>query len=295
MIPGADWSHSHSEGGAVTTINIDAGVTPGDDWCAWALLRSDIHHDNPNTNWAAERRVMEEAVRRNAAIIDCGDSFCAMQGKYDKRSSHSKCREVHRKNDYLGALLDEAARFYEPYAHNIVRFGHGNHETSQIDKHGIDLSHELATRLNTATGSDIHGGHYTGWVNFRFTRGNQRQRLVMWYIHGYGGGGQVTADMIQASRQAVYIDADIIASGHTHDHWNRRVRRARLTRQGKIEVSDMVWAKIGTGKDAYKKGKGGWEVERGHPPKPCNLYWLKFTWSKVQKRFRVECQDVFWE
>ena len=62
------------------------------DWEQWVLLRSDAHHDNVDCNRAMERAHLEKAVERNAPIIDAGDVFCAMQGKFDPRSSKEDCR-----------------------------------------------------------------------------------------------------------------------------------------------------------------------------------------------------------
>ena len=54
---------------------------PRSGWEQWFLLSSDRHHDNAHTNWAMETRHLDEAVQKNAGILDFGDLFCAMQGK----------------------------------------------------------------------------------------------------------------------------------------------------------------------------------------------------------------------
>ena len=57
------------------------------DWEQWFLLSSDRHHDNPKTRQDLEQEHLKEAKERNAGVIDIGDLFCAMQGKYDRRAS----------------------------------------------------------------------------------------------------------------------------------------------------------------------------------------------------------------
>ena len=70
----------------VHEITID--LTRNRDWEQWVLLRSDVHHDNPKCKQDMERRHLDEALEFDAPIIDNGDLFCAMQGKWDKRSDN---------------------------------------------------------------------------------------------------------------------------------------------------------------------------------------------------------------
>ena len=83
----------------------------------WVLLSFDRHHDNPKSNNRMEKRHLDQARERNAVIIiDGGDLFCAMQGKYDRRSNKDDLKPEHKKGDYLDKLVSTAADFYGPYA-----------------------------------------------------------------------------------------------------------------------------------------------------------------------------------
>ena len=62
----------------------------------WVLLTSDRHHDNPHCNQELEKKHLDQAVEREAVIIDYGDLFCAMQGKYDRRHSKDDIRPEHQ-------------------------------------------------------------------------------------------------------------------------------------------------------------------------------------------------------
>jgi hypothetical protein len=66
------------------------------DWEQWVLLRSDVHHDNPKCNQALEKQHLDEAAEYDAPIIDNGDLFCAMQGKWDKRADKAALRPEHQ-------------------------------------------------------------------------------------------------------------------------------------------------------------------------------------------------------
>lgn len=61
-------------------------------WEQWVMLSSDRHHDNIHCDRRLERRHLEQAAARSALIVDAGDLFCAMQGKYDPRSSMDDIR-----------------------------------------------------------------------------------------------------------------------------------------------------------------------------------------------------------
>jgi hypothetical protein len=71
----------------VHEITIDLGRNK--DWEQWVLLRSDVHHDNPKCDQDLERQHLQEALEYDAPIIDNGDLFCAMQGRWDKRADKS--------------------------------------------------------------------------------------------------------------------------------------------------------------------------------------------------------------
>lgn len=61
--------------------NISAG------WEQYILLSSDRHHDSKWTDRDLELEHLEKAKERNAYVIDVGDMFDVMQGKFDPRRS----------------------------------------------------------------------------------------------------------------------------------------------------------------------------------------------------------------
>lgn len=250
-------------------------------WEQWFLLRSDAHHDNRHCDQELERRHLGEAKDRGAGILDFGDLYCAMQGKWDKRSDVTQARPELQVGHYLDALVGYCAADYEPYAENWVLMSPGNHETAIFDRHQTNLTERLAERLR-AKGSPVQVGTYQGWVRFMLTSASgERSSVKLRYTHGYAGGGQVTKDLIQANRQAVYTDADILVSGHTHDAWHVPIRREVLMDSGRPILKDIDCIKCGGYKDEYSPGNG-WAVQKGHAPKPLGAYWL---------RFYVECRS----
>lgn len=277
----------------IISSNVTRVVVPtkrNKDWEQWFLLRSDAHHDNPKCNQALELEHLNQAIERNAGIIDGGDLFCAMQGKYDKRSSKEDVRPEHQTSHYLDSLVDTAADFYAPFAGNFITIGRGNHETAISKNHETDLTDRLVGVLNNRTGSHIHATGYTFWIQFRFEhgkRGSDTQNL--WGTHGYGGGGPVTQDTIQANRQQVYIEnANIMMSGHVHRSWSQEFVRHRLNNAGNIERIVGTYVKTPTYKDDYGDGVHGYAVEKGHGPRPLGAYWLRFYWHNKSGQVRHE-------
>lgn len=257
-------------GPTVLTVRLNVDSTP---WEQWFLLRSDAHHDNLQSNHKLERAHLDEAIARNAGILDFGDLSCAMGGKWDRRADPRQFREELRIN-YLDSLVRYNAGFYEPYASNWLMMSPGNHEMGIRKHHETDLVERIAERLRAA-GAPVESMPYAGWVRFMFTRGTQRESVRLRYTHGYGGGGPVTRDVIQSARQAVYLDADIVVSGHTHDQWEMPIMRERLNQAGNPELEEMTFIKCGGYKDEFSAGDG-WAVEKGLPPKPQGAYWLRF-------------------
>lgn len=255
----------------------------------WFLLSADRHHDNVDTDQALERKHLEQAKERGAGVIDIGDLFCAMQGKFDKRSSKSKLRDEHKTGEYLDALVSTAAKFYGPYAQNIVQISPGNHETAIQKNHETNLTERLVERLNAQYKSDVRLGGFAGWVRFHFVcYGARCQSFNLNYHHGYGGGGPVTRGVIQTNRMAVYLpDAHFVATGHTHDQYVVPIPRARLSSLGVPYSDEQVHIKIPTYKDEYGDGNGGWHVEGGRPPKPIGAVWIRFFYDNGRIKAEV--------
>lgn len=248
----------------------------------WVLLQSDVHWDNPKCDRELLRRHLEEAKERNAPVIDAGDFFCAMQGKYDKRSNKSDLRPEHQRADYLDALVKTGAEFLAPYRDILLIRGQGNHETSIKKIHETDLTERLTERLQS-TGSKVRLGGYSGFVVFNVgTSKTSRRSIKLHYHHGHGGGGAVTRGVIQTNRMAVYLaDADIILTGHTHDAWQVPIQKVRLNNDLEIEHSTQLHVRTPGYKEEYGDGYGGWHVERGGAPKPTGAAWLRIR--KVTK------------
>lgn len=256
------------------------------DWEFRALLLSDLHIDNPKCNRELLIRHLQQAKEKNAPVLIFGDLFCAMQGKYDKRANKSALRPEHQTNNYLDALVDTTAHFFEPYKDVIKFITPGNHETAILGRHETDLTTRLCEKLGCERGT------YSGWLIWRFEvdseTGGGTRTIPLSYHHGYGGGGPVTKDVIQTARKAVYLpDAKIVVSGHTHDRWIFPISRIRIRDTGEQIQDQQLHIKLGTYKDEYTPGEG-WAIEKGMPPKPLGGAWLVFTYHREYINYSAE-------
>lgn len=243
----------------------------------WVLCSSDWHWDNPKSNWQAIERDLKLAKSLGAMVISCGDHFCAMQGKYDKRSSKDSLRPEHQVGSYLDALVETAAEFLMPYKEIMGLISVGNHETAIWNRHETCLTSRLVERLRAA-GSPCRRGGYNGWLMFRAMRKGRQtgESWRMYYHHGSGGDAPVTQGTIAMSRVNQFVDADAILSGHLHTRNLSVTARERLTAAGNRKIYETTCVRTSTYKDEYSALEG-WHLEKGKGPRPtCNpSYWLR--------------------
>lgn len=259
----------------------------------WVLLSFDRHHDNPKSDNVMEKRHLELARKRNAVIIDGGDLFCAMQGKYDPRSNKSDLKPEHKKGDYLDALVKTAADFYGPYADLFAVMAPGNHETAISKRHETNLTERLVTMLNDRHKTNIKVGGFSGWIKFQLLVWSECLTTNLWYHHGYGGDAPVTKGVIQTNRQSVYLpDAHIVATGHTHNEWQFPIPRIRLTDKGNVYHDEQLHLKVPSYKEEYVDGYSGWHIERGGPPKPTGAVWLRLSARKTTKNGSTQTSPI---
>lgn len=267
----------------VLNIELDVPSAPG--WEQWFLLSSDRHHDSADCDRALELRHLEKARALGARVLDFGDMFDAMQGKYDPRRNYPEMRPEYVKamadtrKGYFDVIVADAVDFYAPFADLFALVTVGNHETG-VSKHSdVNLTDAFVYGLNAAAGSSCAKGAYGGWVVFRVTySGTRKMTRRLKYFHGAGGGGQVNKGVQVAPRQAVFVpDAHVVVNGHIHESWILALKRERITDQGRIYQDLQYHVRTPTYKDEYGDGSHGWDVERGQPPKPRGAVWMRLT------------------
>ena len=269
------------------------GVGPG--WEQWFLLSGDRHWDNPLSDWKLQRRHLKQARELGALVVDVGDFFCLMQGKYDPRASKDGLRPEHRGEAYVDSVVDSAVDFFGDYAGLFVVVGMGNHERAFLKRHETNVTKRFVGGLNGLGGSCVAGG-VRGYVNMLFRGGGGRsvRSFRLYWHHGYGGGGPVTKNVIQTNRMAAYLaDVDCVVMGHVHEYWHFPVQRVRMTSRG-VEFQDQTdFVSVPTYKQEFIGRDSGFHHDTGRPPKPVGAVWLRLWYEYDNERdYGVIKRDV---
>ena len=263
------WTATQIEGRPVTIVDF---TLSGRRRTQWFLLSSDRHHDSIHGDPVMEKRHLDEAVRRGAGIIDNGDLFDAMQGYNDPRACKGALKKELDVTAYSDAMVDEAAKFYKPYAANFIQLNKGNHETAFGKRASTDLTKRLAKELGCIC------GHYAGFIGFRVrASGNKVTTLWAYYHHGPDKGGQVTKGVLSTARMAAYLaNVDVVLTGHSHDEWLMPVNRVKVTPDGDVVRCKQWYVRTPGYKDEWSIGDG-WAVEKGMAPKGKGAVWMGVT------------------
>lgn len=228
---------------------------------------SDLHWDNPKCDRDLLKKHLDLCLKNDYRIHLNGDTFCLMQGKYDPRKSKSSIRPEHNVNNYLDAVVEDAANWFKPYAHLIDVVGYGNHETNIIKRMETDPLQRFVDALNGVSETDhkVFTGGYGGWYILSFGRASYKIK----YFHGSGGGGVVTRGEINLTRALSYFHGcDCFMMGHVHENKESNVIVETLDAHNKQIDKEILLMITGTYKEEYDGGFMGFHVERGAPPKP---------------------------
>lgn len=239
---------------------------------------SDEHFDNLHCDLALLRRHHEQARVADAPIFKFGDTFCAMQGKWDKRADQDELRAEVQGNAYLDKLIQLGAKLYSPYADLIAFISEGNHEASVLKHNQVSLVHGLAERLKIA-GASVLTGPITGCVRLRVMLGSKTnvQCRDIHYHHGYGGGGEVTRGMIDNNRTRSRYMADIYYAGHIHRRNDDENVMLYWDKSGKRRKRDQLFLRGA----AYKMDEEQtWHNERGGGARPLGGWWLDISYHR---------------
>lgn len=123
------------------------------------LLLSDLHWDSAKCQLPQLKAVLDQAKEEGAPICLFGDTWDAMQGKYDPRANQDDLRPEFRGPNYLDKLVDLAFDWLKPYLENLAVISYGNHETAITKRHEVDLVQRFAG-LARREGSPVLVGQY---------------------------------------------------------------------------------------------------------------------------------------
>ena len=241
---------------------------------ATILFIGDLHLDNPRARRPELRRVLDEAVARDAAIVMIGDTFDVMQGRNDRRANKAALAAQYLgRDDYLNAVLEDVTAFLTPYANNVWMILHGNHETSVAKHYEVDLVPMLARAL----GPHVVTPGWQTYVAIRTRSGGKWNMTTYGFVtHGAGGNSPVTKGVIGAARRAVtYPDAAFIVSGHLHTEFTIAHPQHRVTQSGRVHNTKQRHVQVSAWK-IEDSNRPSWANEKGFPPTLPSAYWCEF-------------------
>lgn len=242
------------------------------------LMISDIHFDSKKCNRTALKKLLDEAIERDAGIMIFGDLLDVMGAKYDPRSGKADIRPEYNEGNYFSAVVDDLVKFFKPYSSNLIFVSEGNHEYSVKQRHEFDLLKIFEYKMRMEAGWKGLLGGYEGWILFKTNFANRSPGPIKcYYTHGSGGNAPVTRGVINTNRRQVNIQADLFISGHIHTQWAVPVPQRSITPYGTEKISDVLHLQLGCFKEAHK---GAWEAMKGFGAANIGGYWVKFFWNK---------------
>lgn len=236
---------------------------------------ADFHIGAFNVDYEWLANDLEEARENGDRICIFGDVFdCILPKDHKRFKPESLHPRVRQSSTVLDETLDWAEEIISPYADSIDVIGLGNHESAVEKYHGTDMIARLIRRLQrhvTVEGHTIRYGGYTGFVDYRFKKANKNRntrRVVIYYHHGGGGAAPVTKGMIDFSRKASFINADIVVLGHKHNKISDvGAMRLSCPMTGDTPITkQQVFVMTGAYMDTYCKGRGGYASDFGLAP-----------------------------
>jgi hypothetical protein len=240
------------------------------------LFLGDLHLDNPHTARAPLKRVLDDAIERNAAIVLLGDQMDLMQGRNDRRSAKSALRAQYAgRDDYLTAALEDVTDFLLPYARHIWLVLDGNHEGAILRYNEVGMTRLLVHNLRAAGSGAIAPGYQT-YAVLRLEKGDGSGFVApFWLTHGSGGGAAVTGGVIGAQRRAVvYPDAEFVMSGHLHQEFYKPFVQHRISHRGRVYHTKQRHYQVSAWKQGFSNDVS-WEAEKGLPPTIAGGWWLE--------------------
>jgi UDP-2,3-diacylglucosamine pyrophosphatase LpxH len=270
---------------AVTRIDLD-GYCSG--WKQHVLFLSDVHLDSVFCDQKLLKKHLDEAMEKEAIILNAGDLFDAMQGHNDPRRSYKELKESLKGINYFDRALDEAVEFFRPYKDNLAMFGYGNHEYSLVHFNGTDLVQRFAGAMRSF-GSAVVVGGYGGYVRIGAYTNKQDTpyaSLRIYYNHGGGGEAPVTKGMIQTNRQAAYVrGVDVVWNGHNHQEYISHQSTIELNNKDKVIQGLVTFIRTPGYKNEYADathGFNGFAASRMMAPTPRGCAWGELSYNEKQ-------------
>ena len=248
------------------------------------LVLSDLHFDNPHCDREKLKEDLDKALELDAAILVFGDFFCAMMGAWDPRRTRgvSAVRPEDDHPNYLDKLVENAVKWWKPYAKNLAVVCPGHHEPAILKRHEVDRIDRFTTMLRIAEPDcNVSAGGYGNYLRvFGRMHKNTKNSFTIYSHHGYGSGGAFSAQITAFQKYLVQNEADVYICGHIHKKMTFPIMRTYLNPKKKVVSKKIDFIRSGTYKDEHGDGAIGWSVEKGMGPRPMGGYWIQLMMQR---------------
>ena len=204
---------------------------------------SDLHIGSKEFDSNSLKRDLQKCKDNEAKVIINGDTMDLILLQDLKRASASRIKPT---DGQINQFIDEAVDILLPYVSILCIIGMGNHETSMIKHHGVNVLSWLIDKLNREKrNGKIQEGHYQNFVRVNFLDPKRGYKLggryTMYMSHGQGNtSAPVTKGLIDFNRIAVANEADLYLMGHKHNHVVTTMPCASVSEDDRIEVKNRI-------------------------------------------------------
>lgn len=252
---------------------------------------ADMHMDSKKSQLTFLQKVIKK--HPNAYIVFGGDGSDVMQNFGDPRQAKSAMKESLLRDDYINAVVEEAVDFYRPFKEKILAFNLGNHEETQIRRHGIDMIKLIADRLNENNTHQIICGDLAGWIKIRHDRHSSRTTKNIYFSHQPISGGNRSKGVLSVDLlKGRYPDADLWICEHIHTSFIIPLKVEKFTDKGKVEYKNKWYIQAPTLKEEFKGKKRGYVHAKTYEATPIGIAILEFelgraTMEVLQPRYEL--------
>lgn len=246
--------HNNCAGGLVVVrppvINVPAT------WRVGLTLLSDLHVGAATTDHDFLEDEVRLARRRGDWVAVNGDLGDLILAKDKKRFRPTALHpRLHGKDDIVGEVLSWTGEILGPVKDKLLMLGCGNHDDALSKHNSFDFVRQLVKDLRSR-GSPVQYGGYAGFIDCRFNLGpgRTRERFVVFYHHGTGGGAALSGVAGDAAKFAWVEGAQVLWLGHKHQRMSVPLRRLSCPDRGHGPVEREVRF-VRTG--AYMRPYGG--------------------------------------
>lgn len=169
---------------------------------------ADLHIGDSNCNY----KLIDSLIER---IQTTPNLYCVLIGDLMNTAIAGSRSDVYSEQMTADEQLDRCTSLLEPIRDKILAITPGNHEERISRSVGVDMTYQLAKRLDISHLYDPA----SALVFVKFGRSSKTCAPITYSIycsHGRGGGRKIGGKLNSLQDYAQTIDADVFIVGHTH-------------------------------------------------------------------------------